>query len=64
MSKEEYLNKVMPVVNNTSQLTKACMEDIYDISANVLRQKFFWIRFTYYSFFLGNIFALLVIAIL
>lgn len=63
MSKEEYLSKVMPIVNDPNKLTEAAMTDIYDISANVLRQKFFWIRFTYYSFFLGNIVALIVIAL-
>ena len=59
MSEEEYLQKVRPIVNDISLLTEACLKDIHDISANVLRHKFFWIRFTYYSFFLGNIIAII-----
>ncbi|MDA0781977.1 MAG: DUF5706 domain-containing protein [Rickettsiales bacterium] len=59
MSEDEYLEKIRPVVNDVSLLTEACLKDIYDISRNVLRHKFFWIRFTYYSFFLGNATAIL-----
>jgi len=59
MSEKEYLDRIMPVVNDVNLLTEACLKDIYDLSANVLRHKFFWIRFTYYSFFLGNISALI-----
>lgn len=59
MSEKEYLDTIKPIVNDVNLLTEACLKDIYDLSSNVLRQKFFWIRFTYYSFFLGNISALL-----
>jgi hypothetical protein len=59
MSEEEYLDKARPIVNDIGLLTEACLKDIYDISRNVLRHKFFWIRFTYYSFFLGNATAIL-----
>lgn len=59
MTEEEYLERARPIVNDVSLLTEACLKDIHDISRNVLRHKFFWIRFTYYSFFIGNIAAII-----
>lgn len=60
LSEEEYLDVMLPLYNNPAKLGVAVIQDLHDVSRNVLRPKFIWLKLSYAVFFFGNLTALLV----
>lgn len=60
LSEEQYLDVMLPLYNNPPMLGVAVLQDLHDVSRNVLRPKFIWLKLSYVVFFFGNLTAIIV----
>lgn len=58
MTEAEYLAEMQPMLTDTRKLSVIVLKDIHDVSRRILRPKFFWLKLSYLSFFIGNLIAL------
>ena len=61
-SEEEYLQKMKETLEDTGELAKMAVMDLYHMANNILRPKLFWLRACSFVVLVGNIIALLSIA--
>lgn len=57
MKEHEFLDEFLPVFNDLSLLSEAAAKDMHDTARRIIRPKFFWLKFSYISFFFGNLAA-------
>ena len=50
-------------LEDTGLLAEMITQDLYHISQRILHPKFFWLKISYFSFFIGNLIALLLIGL-
>lgn len=62
-SEQDYLDKVLPHINDPYALAPLMLRDIHHMSVNILAPKFFWIKVSYVSFVLGNGLALITLGL-
>lgn len=58
MKEQEFLDEFMPYYNDLGGLSKIVAKDLHDIARRVIRPKFFWLKLSYISFFIGNFIAI------
>lgn len=58
ISEKEYLAEFLPHYNDLSKLSELAAKDLHDIARHVIRPKFFWLKFSYIVFFIGNMAAI------
>ncbi len=58
MSENEYMEIMRPLYNTPSEMGMTVIRDIHDVSSNVLKPKFFWLKLSYIIFFIGNLLAI------
>lgn len=63
MARDEYLDIMQPLYNDTTQLGQAVLCDIHDVSRRVLIPKFKLLKIAYSAFFIGNLFAVVMFLI-
>ena len=62
-SEERYLELMKEALEDTGLLAEMITQDLYHISQRILHPKFFWLKISYFSFFIGNLIALLLIGL-
>lgn len=62
LSEKKYLELMKEALEDTGLLAEMMTRDLYHISQRILHPKFFWLKISYFVFFIGNLFALLLIA--
>ncbi len=63
LDKQDYVDKMLPKFNDTSELAKVVVHDLYDTSRYSILPKYAWLKITYFLFALGN-FAAVIVAII
>lgn len=58
MKEEEYLKEFLPYYNDLGALSEIVAKDLHDIARRVIRPKFFWLKLSYITFFIGNLIAI------
>lgn len=58
LKEEEYLRQFLPYYNDLGGLSEIVAKDLHDIARRVIRPKFFWLKLSYITFFIGNLIAL------
>ena len=55
---EEFLDEFMPIFNSPGALAETAVKDLHDTARRIIRPKFFWLKMSYVSFFMGNLIAI------
>jgi hypothetical protein len=63
LEREEYMNAFVPILSDPERLTKAAVHDLYDTAKNSILPKYYWIKIAYGTFFVGNLLAIIMIAV-
>lgn len=58
MKEKEFLDEFLPYYNDLGSLGKIVAKDLHDIARRVIRPKFFWLKLSYVTFFIGNFVAI------
>lgn len=58
LNEEYFLQEFQPIFNDTSALAKESIKDLHDVSRRIIIPKFFWLKLSYGSFFIGNVIAI------
>lgn len=58
MREPEFLEEFLPVFNSPGELAEAAIKDIHDTARRIIRPKFFWLKISYTTFFVGNLIAI------
>ncbi|MCD8563099.1 MAG: DUF5706 domain-containing protein [Alphaproteobacteria bacterium] len=58
LKEQEFLDEFMPYYNDLGGLGKIVAKDLHDIARRVIRPKFFWLKLSYITFFIGNFVAI------
>lgn len=58
MKQDDFMAEFLPKFNNTSALSEIAAKDMHDMARRIIRPKFFWLKLSYMSFFLGNLAAI------
>ena len=58
MQESDYLITFNPVFNSLDALTEETVKDLHDIAQHIIIPKFFWLKLSYGSFFIGNLIAI------
>lgn len=61
LEKEYYINRFLPVFNDTEKLAETVVNDLYDTSRYAILPKYTWLKISYALFAFGNITALAVV---
>ena len=60
MREDKYLELFNPVFNDLDELSEAAVKDLHDMARRIIIPKFFWLKISYGSFFVGNVMAIAV----
>lgn len=60
MELDDYLERFSKIYNDDSELPIAVAKDFHDMSKNILKPKYTWLKVTYITFFIGNLLAIVV----
>ncbi len=60
MELDDYLERFSKIYNDDSKLPVAVAKDFHDMSKNILKPKYTWLKVTYLTFFIGNLLAIVV----
>lgn len=58
MREDRFLELFNPIYNDTSNLAEEAIKDLHDMSRRIIIPKFFWLKISYGSFFIGNVIAI------
>lgn len=58
LKEKAFLAEFMPHYNDPGRLSELVAKDLHDIARYVIRPKFFWLKFSYIVFFIGNTIAI------
>lgn len=58
MSERRYLDLMQPVFNDLDALAKESIKDLHDVAKRIIIPKFFWLKMSYGTFFIGNLIAI------
>lgn len=58
LTETEYLKKINPVYNDKELLAQEVLKDIHDVSRRILIPKFALLKYSYITFFIGNVAAI------
>lgn len=58
MKEEAFLKEFLPYFNDLGGLAEIAAKDLHDIARRVIRPKFFWLKLSYITFFIGNFIAI------
>ena len=60
LTEDEYMEIMKPLYNEPAKMGMTVIRDLHDVSRNILRPKFFWLKLSYIIFFIGNLAAILI----
>lgn len=58
MKEDEFLAEFQPVFNDGTVLAETAVKDLHDTARRIIRPKFFWLKISYLTFFIGNLIAI------
>ncbi len=63
VSKDEYMEAFMPILNDPEKLAETVVHDLYDTSRHSIMPKYTWLKISYAVFSIGNILAICLVFI-
>lgn len=64
VERDEYIEAFLPIFNDPMKLAETSVKDMHDTAKKSIIPKYFWIKLSYGTFFVGNALAMAVLAIL
>lgn len=58
LKEADFLAEFLPIYNDPGLLAEAAIKDLHDTARRIIRPKFFWLKISYITFFLGNLIAI------